>query len=379
MQKGTSSIMTNPNFNDPSHNPSISEALREIFQRKDEYEKTRVRIGIIGESGSGKSSMINAICGEYIAPVGVVETTKEPQAFEVPNSIVTYFDLPGCGTERWPAKTYVEDLNLLTDYDAFIFVNRGRILQHDQALYRELTEGGRTVFIARNFFDAAINGELGKPEDLRRDESQLRNQIVQDFRKQFDSPHARVFLTATTPGAPTFELPALQEALIDELNTIHEFKAMRFAASTKAYTREMLDHKTAVAKKIVHLYAATAAAASAVPIPGVGIAADISTVIAMNLQVANCFNIDVESDDPRVMTTVGPLLSGLQSYMSREGVILLLKPMAGRSFLKESSKFIPIFGSAVAAATSAGMVEFLGRQAIRDFHKAASAILESAV
>lgn len=365
--------------NDDPSNPSIGEALKALLQRKQEYENTLVRIGIIGESGSGKSSMINAISGKYIAEVGVTETTMEPLEFEQRGMNVTYVDLPGCGTERWPAATYVKDLELLTKYDAFIFVNRGRVLEHDKALYQELLKGGRTVFIARNFFDAAVNGELGKPEDRRRSEDELRIEIVNDFRKQFNHQKARVFLTATTPGAPTYELPELQEAIVDALNTISEFKAQRFTESAKAYTREMLDRKADAAKKIVHMYATAAAATAAIPIPVIGVAADLVNVIAMNEGVARCFNVDIESNDPRLSKALGPVLNGLRNYVTRDGVIMLLKPLAGRFALKETSKFIPLFGTAIAAATAAGMIELLGHQAIGDFRKAAEAVLASAV
>jgi predicted GTPase len=47
-------------------------------EKIEEFEKTQVRCGLIGPSGSGKSSLINAIAGERIAKVGVVETTNDP-------------------------------------------------------------------------------------------------------------------------------------------------------------------------------------------------------------------------------------------------------------------------------------------------------------
>lgn len=43
---------------------NIESLLDEARKQKDEFENTVVKCGIIGLSGSGKSSLINAIAGE---------------------------------------------------------------------------------------------------------------------------------------------------------------------------------------------------------------------------------------------------------------------------------------------------------------------------
>src|SRR5699024_2957671 len=101
------------------------EALRKrIAEEFKASENAQIRIGIIGDSGTGKSSLINAIAGKYVAETGATETTNEPQEITLENGQVTFVDLPGCGTRKWPLKNYVHRLSL-ESYDAFLLVNNG--------------------------------------------------------------------------------------------------------------------------------------------------------------------------------------------------------------------------------------------------------------
>lgn len=358
----------------------VSAVLQELLDKKNNYENATVRVALIGDSGAGKSSLANAISGKYIAEVGVVEMTSEPQEFTVPNSTVTYVDLPGAGTEKWPTATYVEKLKLLSDYDAFILVNRGRVSESDAAIYDELRRANRHVFIARNFFDAAVEGENGRNETTRRSSDVLRNAIVSDFQTQLQDPNVRVFVTAALPGQHHFELPELMKAVDDALGSINEAKAQRFLEGTKTFTHEMLDRKAAAARAHVHRYAvASAVAAAAIPIPGAGITVDLLTVVAMNKAIARTFNIDVEAakEDPTIDPLIATLVLNLRRYVTTAGVVALLRPLAGRTVVKEAAKFVPILGPVMAATTSAALIEILGNQAIAEFRDVAAKILEA--
>ena len=123
------------------------------MQRQEEFEGARVRCGIIGLSGSGKSSIVNAIAGEKIAPVGSTEQTMEAQSFI--HSGIEFVDLPGCGTEKWPHATYIDDL-CLGAYDCFIIVTSNRLYEYDIYLHNELYGSMRKpCFIVRNKIDTS--------------------------------------------------------------------------------------------------------------------------------------------------------------------------------------------------------------------------------
>lgn len=79
---------------------AIDQIVAEATRQSTEYNSTTIKCGIIGLSGAGKSSLINAIAGQKIAQTGSTETTMEAQSYI--NKGIEYVDLPGCGTQKWP-------------------------------------------------------------------------------------------------------------------------------------------------------------------------------------------------------------------------------------------------------------------------------------
>jgi Interferon-inducible GTPase (IIGP) len=70
---------------------------------------TNINIGIVGETGVGKSSFINAYLGEDKAVTGDAETTKVPTPYPDRDSrSVVLWDLPGANSARFAAETYFE-------------------------------------------------------------------------------------------------------------------------------------------------------------------------------------------------------------------------------------------------------------------------------
>lgn len=91
-------------------------------------ENAPLDVAVIGESGTGKSSFINALRGlnyeeEGSASVGVVETTKKKTPYQHPKyPNVTFWDLPGTGTPNFHSHEYLERVEFAT-YDFFIIIS----------------------------------------------------------------------------------------------------------------------------------------------------------------------------------------------------------------------------------------------------------------
>lgn len=196
-----------------------------------EFENAEVRCGLIGQSGTGKSSLINAIAGAKIAAVGVVEMTNEPQTFR--HNGIAFTDLPGCGTVKWPKDSYIRDLDLQS-YDCFLLITAQRFYENDAYLFDELTALGRPCFVLRNMVDRAISDAK---HDNDHSEEETKQIIVENIHKQLaPKPPERVYLTSAR--YPTKY--DLKELLNDISNAMDGLKRARFVADMAVYGSEAL-------------------------------------------------------------------------------------------------------------------------------------------
>src|SRR5437762_312369 len=83
---------------------AVADQLR---QWKEELDGARVRLGFIGETGVGKSSLINAMLGRAVAREGVVPTGHAPEGEEYELDGMALVDLPGAGAVDRPFRNYV--------------------------------------------------------------------------------------------------------------------------------------------------------------------------------------------------------------------------------------------------------------------------------
>ena len=358
----------------------IHDFVKSCKKKLTDFETTQVRCGITGPSGSGKSSLINAIFGERIAEVGVVETTAKEQEFTHEGRGLKIVDLPGIGTPSWPKETYIKRLNLLS-YDFFLLVTAERFTENDVFLYRELTAMGKTCFVLRNKIDRAVEDGL---HDNGLSEEVVRSQIETDIRTNLlPAIPKRVYLTSGRH--PTkYDLGQLLDSVSEALSGI---KRDRFVADMASYTEQSLKKKRDVAMGLIPLYAGLAAVNGLNPVPVVDVAADVSLLVKMGASVAQIYGLTSNQFEYIKRLMGQKALPGLfakvsqfaAKYLVKEGVILLLKQIATRTAAKQLSKWVPFVGPLIAAGLGWKATFMLGEQMIEEAEALAREILEAIV
>ena len=97
---------------------------------------------------------------------------------------------------------------------------------------------------------------------------------------------------------------------------------------------------------IIHSHAVAAAAGNAVPVPGLGVAADIITMTTMTMALSAVFGSSIPENVAK-----GIAVAALKRTMLKQPI---------KTAAKELSKLIPILGQIVAPSVSGAMLESTG-------------------
>ncbi|GAA6111072.1 interferon-inducible GTPase 5-like [Tachysurus ichikawai] len=144
--------------------PSAVDKIKDYFAQQDRVE---LNIAITGESGSGKSTFINAFRGlgdedECSAETGVVETTTVPTAYPHPKfPNVKLWDLPGIGTPRFKADEYLKQVQF-ERYNFFIIIASDRFRECHANLAAEIQNMKKKFYFVRGKIDSNIEAEKRK-------------------------------------------------------------------------------------------------------------------------------------------------------------------------------------------------------------------------
>jgi len=349
-------------------NLSVNKIVEIFMQEEREFNNTIVKIGFTGQSGAGKSSLINAIIGAKVAKVGSTETTEKSDSY-IYNGLELY-DLPGCGTQSFPVETYIEDLNL-KQLDCFIVVTAQRIYENDVYLYNELTKMGISCFFVRTHIDKAIEDE---DYDNGLSEEETLQKVRKDISSKIDIDIDKVYLVSSRKPL-SYDLPSL---LRDITLSLKDIKRMRFLADSAVISKEILEAKEEVAKKIITWHAIVAAANGINPIPGTDIIGDVTILKNMVDKVNKIFHLDEESlkyletKFPKLKQSTDfqihkqATLQRLAKYAAKESIIKILQELIVKNTSKEVAKrfgkYIPYIGQAVAAGVSYKLMASFGEE-----------------
>ena len=313
----------------------------------------RFNLGIVGETGVGKSSLVNAVFGEARARVGVgLPVTRGVNYYH--EGALGIWDFEGFEIGGGAPQLLRENLRKIAERPAdeqisvvwyCVLSSAGRLTRTDIAMINELEAAGLPVIIVLTKVDWDRNPVTGKMAPSYAAETL--KQWIENPRDEVGRPitiHNRgVVLTSAVNSKGKgvgYGLSDLVEGTL-ELSPASEKDAFRIVQTLN------LGWKRDMARRDVTAATASAAAAAAVPIP-IATAAVLAPIqLAMMGRVAVVYDLE------------------LRSVFSVSALAQLATQMTGRALAASLVKFIPGAGSVIDAAVASALTAATGEGWIR--------------
>ncbi|GEM_PF-193092 len=349
---------------------SIEDVINNIKAQVDVWEDTEVKIAITGQSGSGKSSLINAIAGSKIAPVGFVETTMEPKEYKTENGIILV-DLPGCGTANFPFESYVDDMKL-SEFDAIVLVTANRFYEADIKLFNYVTHSlKKPIFLVRTKMDDAVR-DGAEDNGLTRD--QVIDMVLNDMVHNTDvSDVSKIYLVSSKPKQiSNFDTARLIKDISENLPDI---KKGKFISESAAYSEEAIKAKKETIIEIAKRYAYLSAVNGLNPVPGINVAVDVGILSKLTQTVLKSYGlvdssiadyIKKSEESGKIRGTIQGLSKWAAQYATEAGIKQLLPKLVVAQTSKSFISWIPLLGQAVAAGIGYKMTSYFAEKLINE-------------
>uniref|UniRef100_G1PEC8 Immunity related GTPase cinema n=1 Tax=Myotis lucifugus TaxID=59463 RepID=G1PEC8_MYOLU len=335
--------------------PQAASRLRELLASS---ESTRLEVGVTGESGAGKSSLINALRGlgaedPGAALTGVVETTMQPSSYPHPQfPDVTLWDLPGAGCPGCPADKYLKQVDF-GRYDFFLLVSPRRCGAVEARLASEILRQGKKFYFVRTKVD----------EDLAATRSQRPSGFSESMVLQEIRDHCTERLRAAGVTDPRIFLvsnlwPVRYDFPLLLSTWEHDLPAHRRHAgllSLPDISLEALQRKKDMLQEQVLKTALVSGVIQALPVPGLAAAYDDALLIRSLRGYHRSFGLDEDSLAKlaeQVGKQAGDLRSVIRSPLANEvspETVLRLYSQSSDGAMRVARAFergIPVFGGA---------------------------------
>ncbi|MGV9003570.1 GTPase [Flavobacterium sp.] len=353
----------------------LNKVIEKFKNDLDDFNNAKVKCGIIGRSGTGKSSLINAIVGEEVSAVGEIETTSEIGKAIEHNGLL-FFDLPGSSTTNFPIDTYVEKLGI-KDFDCVILVTSDRFYEDDLTLINEITKIKIPLFAVRTKLDFSVERALKRNIC----EQETIKTIFEDLNKNLLGYKVNGIYLLSADFPAKYDL----NKLIDDIsNSLNKIKRQRFIADVNITSKAMLDEKRILSEKLISKYAALSSLNAINPVPGLDLSVDLSLLYKMSLDIQNIYGLSKEQmnyqshllkeDNSKLL--IAKAVQFASRYVGKEALLILLK-RAGISLAgKEISKWVPFVGTAVAALIGFKLTSSIGNDMLNAAEEIATETFE---
>nr|XP_006112709.1 interferon-inducible GTPase 5-like [Pelodiscus sinensis] len=341
---------------------SLAKAVGVVKKSDELLKKTQLNIGVIGDTGTGKSSFINAMRSlndddNGAAKTGVTETTTEPTPYPHPkHPKVTLWDLPGVGTQKYPKESYLDDIKF-DNYNFFIIITAGRFTESDAMIALQIQRREKKFYFVRSKVDVDLFNE-GKKRNFNKEKTlqTIRGDCVKKL-EDLGVSSPQVFLVSRW-DFDKYDSPQLQETFLSELDTHKRHVLLCALPST---CEPILKVKKKALEEQIWKQALKSSAVAAVPVPGLSIACDVDILVASMTEYCKAFGLDDDSLTSLAKQfgkSIDELKSVIQSAMvkniTREEALKRLKEATGVEGMVAKSLLclIPLIGTIIAAQNS---------------------------
>ena len=310
----------------------------------------RFNLAIVGGTGVGKSSLVNAVFGRDLARVGVgMPVTSGVDYYHDGSLGIWDFEGFEIGSARSPGETLREHLRTISQRPAdeqiavvwyCVLSHASRLTQPDIEMIRELDAAGLPVILVLTKVDwrkHPISGRYRAPEE------------VEAFRDWLENPYDAGGMPITLPVQRVILTSAPDTQRKDKGHGLGELVAETLALSPedekdafRIAQRLNLPWKRELARPVIAQASAAAAAAAAVPLP----VADAVTLAPIQLtmmgRIATIYDLE------------------LTSMLSASALAQISAQLAGQALARSFIKLIPAAGSVINAGVASAITAATG-------------------
>ncbi|XP_052805735.1 interferon-inducible GTPase 5-like [Mya arenaria] len=332
----------------------------------DSWKHMELKVALIGEAGSGMSSLINAILGltaddNGAAKVGSKETTIEVKKYVLPeHENVVFYDLPGIGTPNFPKDEYLKKIDF-DMYDFFLIVSQRRFRENDKWFATKIQEKNLHFYFVRTCIDHDIEDDKkAHPQTHNHQKliAEIREDIKNNLLKAGLNEEKILIALVNSHNKHEHDFSNLMNELIKNAPDIKREAAI-FALFSRS--DEIIQTKVLALRQRINRTALVGSFGSLVPIPGIGGAVEIMAIYKETQFYRRQLQIDDKSLE-ELAKNIGVDLKKLRQnadiksnilFASTQSLVkflaIFLASEADESVIKIS---IPFFGSMISALNS---------------------------